>query len=336
MNIKIPLLLWATSLSVGCAPVIGNATGGLTTNRVIPQAVLYGDVTMACAMGEALSPLITSFEEESKKARKSSIIAYLASAICAEQRVQETELGRLRALHGGDVASAKDQHALEKRQRMVAAGRYLSAFEQTLVSYGAVEEGGACPKLRNDDEEFQYLMGMSAGVLAVLHNNAVGNQAGDTSSVPGVVLRGAPCLDSDKWWGAPLALESAIRALLPGGSQGTDPWASFEETARQGNAAGVRLASAFYVQSAATMGDRQALEAAIAGFLAAESPPEDASRWQMLDNYAEALIVHQSDLIWTNETGHRTPFDALGTYPDTVQDTEPDEFVDLLDDLTGP
>ena len=46
------------------------------------------------------------------------------------------------------------------------------------------------------------------------------------------------------------------------------------------------------------------------------------------------LIRHASDRLWTEKTGHRTPFNGLGTLPAPPQKPEKDDGdADMLDDL---
>ncbi|MCA9712440.1 MAG: hypothetical protein KDK70_41810, partial [Myxococcales bacterium] len=58
------------------------------------------------------------------------------------------------------------------------------------------------------------------------------------------------------------------------------------------------------------------------------------SRWRMLDRYATRIVRYESDKIWTQALGHRTPFGELGSFPDSQQD-QPQVEEGLLDDLLG-
>jgi hypothetical protein len=85
-----------------------------------------------------------------------------------------------------------------------------------------------------------------------------------------------------------------------------------------GESAKVRLSSAFQVQALVTAGKRDEAKKSIAAFAAAEqaSPPDP--RWRLLNAYGASMILHESDKIWTEDTGHRTPFGQLGTFQGTA------------------
>jgi hypothetical protein len=54
-----------------------------------------------------------------------------------------------------------------------------------------------------------------------------------------------------------------------------------------------------------------------------EATPSHGS-WRMLDAYATAMIQHQSDKIWIEAKGHRTPHGKLGELPaDALEMTMP-------------
>ncbi len=81
------------------------------------------------------------------------------------------------------------------------------------------------------------------------------------------------------------------------------------------------------VLGAGTMG------AAIAAHAASLEATPPAKAWRLLDRYATYLIRHESDRIWTQATGHRTPEGALGTFPEPPGKADPTVDDSLLEGL---
>lgn len=324
----VPLLLTA-----GCNKMVGNLLAGTTNDVVLPEIMGTGDIGMACASGEALGGMIAAYGQWSKKAHQGSVMTHMSAAMCLDDDVWAAQLAGQRAAGAGDVAGAKDALAVERRMHAVAASRYLAAHQALLDTWGVPEPGEDCPKLKHEGDQLAYMLGLSAGVLAVLHDLAVGGDVGVPLTIPAGVERGAACLDDDHWWGVPRAMMASLWALQPGKPGADDPWVTFAESTAKGRAANVRLAGAFYAQTAATVGAQDKLRAAISEHADAVSEAPAASQWRMLDNYALASVLHESDRIWTGLEGHRTPWGELGTFPDDVAEEAAPLDGDLFDDL---
>ena len=151
--------------------------------------------------------------------------------------------------------------------------------------------------------------------------------------IPLAIARAASCLQPDRWWGVPTALQAALWTSVPGAApDGVDPWAVLEEAAREGEATGVRLARAFEVVALAGSGKAEALRTAIAAHAASlEKTPPDP-KWRLLDRFATLMIRHESDRIWTQERGYRTPLGALGTFPDHQDDAVDTDLLEGLEE----
>ena len=85
----------------------------------------------------------------------------------------------------------------------------------------------------------------------------------------------------------------------------------------KGEAAGVRLSTAYLVQTAITVGETARARDAIARDASHRAEHAPDPRWAMLDTYASQIVLHESDRIWTELTGSRTPLVQVGTFPDT-------------------
>ncbi len=327
------LMVLGPLLLTGCGGMIGGASAGLSASWIMPDVMQSGDVGVGCAVGEALGPMIAGFRGVSRKAARASVLPQLSAGMCMEEQVWDAELSGARAYFKGDAVDARDELIRGKRLHEVAARRYLEAYERLETYLGLATREGECPKLKTESDQLSYLLGLSAGVLAVLHDMGADNAAGVPLTIPSDVVRSAACLDDAAWWGVPSAMQASIWALQPGAPGASDPWQTFEAAVATGRAAHVRLAGAFQVQSASVVGQDDRMREAIVTFAADRETPSDPA-YSMLDEYAGLLVRHESDRIWMAETGHRTPFGALGTFPMGEVDDEPLPDLDF-DDLLG-
>jgi hypothetical protein len=260
----------------------------------------------------------------------------MSAGMCAEPRAWDAELAGAVASQEGRAASATDLFESERRHHASAAARYYLAWNHLEAAFGAVGTG-ECPDLNTkDNEDLLYLLGLSTGLLALVHDSASGGVVDVPLDVPRFVDRGAECLDDDQWWGVPRALRAAVWATVPGaGPEGVDPLAVLAESATKGDAAGVRLARAFQTQTLAGIGDTDALKSAITAHAdAVHGDVRTHDPHGLLNTYATLLVRHESDRIWVAETGHRTPAGQLGLFPAPPMDpSESDGLDDLLDAL---
>lgn len=319
------------ALAPACAKVIGNSTAGITNDFVMPEVLGGSDVGTACASGEALGSMVAGFSPYSKKAARSSILPQVSAGMCKEEEVWAAELRAERAYRDGDVQGYKDASIERQRHQLIAAKRYHIAFQRVEAYYGIpTPEDATCPKLKSENDQLQYMMGLSAGLLAVLHDIGADTLAGVPQDIPARVARGVDCLDDDQWWGVPMAMRASLWALLPDAEGAGDPWEAFDQSWEKATAARVRLAGAFMVQSASVVGNEARLTAGIQAFAKERKTVAPDPKWAMLDRYAELMVRHESDRIWMDAEGHRTPMGQLGDLP---QPQEPDIILD--DDIFG-
>jgi hypothetical protein len=307
------LLLTSAALTGCIYNATGNVMSGYASENLVPYMMASDDVGMACHTGESLGSFLMSFERVGATPDRAALVSLVGAAMCAEAQAWEAELHRLRAAREGRAADAQDALSEEKRLHYVAAVRFYGAYLKLNGIAGHVP-AGACPTLAANDELF-YLLGLSAGVLAVLHDKAADGAAGVPTDIPASVLRSSSCLPDDRWWGVPSALRAAIWVAAPPlKPAGEDPWTSLTQSVARGEATHVRLASAFQVQAAVSAGRADDARKAIAAFAAAlQSAPSDP-KWKLLDAYAASIVLHESDKLWIEDTGHRTPFGQLGTF----------------------
>jgi hypothetical protein len=332
------VLLVTLAAAPGCQRMIyrstGDVMGSYAVDHMVPEMMASDDLAMACETGVSMGGFLMSFGRVTRAPDKAALVTLLSAGMCAEAEAWEADLRQVRALRDGRAAEARDARIAAQRAHAVAAARFHGAFQRLTAAYGP--PGEICPRLADDDEVL-YLLGLSAGMLAMVHDRAAEGTAGVPTDIPLAVSRASACLDDGRWWGTPLALRASVWAMVPGAAgEGDDPWATLSEAAATGEAAGVRLARAFQVQTLAAAGHDDALREAIAAHGAStEATPSDPA-WKLLDGYASRMILHVSDRTWTRERGHRTPLGAFGTFwqpapePDAGDD---DLFDDLLDDL---
>lgn len=305
--------------SAGCASKIDK----LTVKRVVARALTVPDVDQSCEIGVSLrSPLAAATKAE-KPARQALLISEATAAMCDEVGAWTHELDRAKALSPAlelgpaqRARVARDAGYAADRSHQRAAMRYQRAWEQGVLEFGPIGEG-KCPKLK-EHEEFAYFITLVSGMQSVLHDS----QSGRTLEIPQetilAVARGAECLmadpdrdgvvDGKKWWYAPEALQAAAWATIPGsGPPDADPWAIMEERGILGDATGVRVARGLQVTIAMNAGREDVARAAILDHAAAIAAHEQSASHALLDRYAYLLSLHQSDLLWIAEEGHRTP-----------------------------
>jgi hypothetical protein len=308
-----------------------------TVQNMAPDILAVPDVGLGCATGAALAPVLGALPGAAKAPpHRSLLLTELSAAMCAEPRAWDAELRGAVAAGDGLAASAKDLYESERRHHTTAAARYWRAWGHANAWWGDIGTG-ECPSFNpKANEELLYMLGLSSGVLALVHDGAGGLQVGVPLDTPRKVERGAKCLDDDQWWGVPRALQAAVWASVPGAApEGTDPKVVLAESAAKGDAAQVRLARAFQVQTLATVGDTDALRAAITAHATAQAADTRTRDPRgLLNSYANLLIQHESDRLWMDEVGHRTPAGALGTFPvDPESALEIEGVDDLLDAL---
>jgi hypothetical protein len=308
------LVALVLAMTVGCA----GAVDRFAVNRIVHQeGARVDDLGKACALGSSLSHALAALGTERRPPRMALIIAETTAGLCGELDSMEAELASVRArrnwraLGEHRVPEMRDARLLEMRLHADAAKRYYRAWGHMVEAFGPFD--GECARIRERDE-ITYLLGMVAGLRALLHDKAGGSTVGVPADVLGEVSRGARCLDNEEWWHAPGALEAAAWAVVPGsGPEGVDPWATMRAEAEAGDDSGIRVAWALYVLVAGNAGRRDDVEVGITGHAASlASTPADGD-WLLLDEYALRVTGHESDLIWTEERGHRT--ETFGELP---------------------
>ncbi len=303
----------------GCIPQMVDR---FVAGPVIDRATDVPDVDQACKMGAALSDAILATSRRSRVPHRALVVAETTAGLCAEARAWEASLQAARAeglLSPTDpwrAWSIKDARIREDRAREQAARRFYRAFEHAESAWGPIGEG-ECPRVRERDE-FVFLLGLYAGTVALLHDKAGGGAVGVPLDVLPRVARAVACVDTEKWWYLPTALQAAAWATIPGsGPPNVDPWKQLHDAAVAGQTSGVRLGWALNALIAANAGRTEEVKACIRSHAASLKTTPSAPDWALLDAYATLVTLHESDLIWISTRGYRTP--ALGRLPEDLE-----------------
>jgi hypothetical protein len=335
MRHSIVCALAAAASLAGCKSTMYGMTGdtmaGFTVDHATPYLMESDDADMACKTGAAMGAFVASFGRVTDPPDKAALGTLLSAATCAEADGWEAELRGLRALRDGRSAEGNDARIAEKRAHELAAKRYYGSYRRLVAAYG--EPGEKCPEFEEKSDELLYMVGLLAGVNAVQHDRQAAGAADVPLDVPRKVERGATCLDDARWFGVPSAIRAAVWLSVPGATpEGTDPWAVLAKAAETGDAKGMRLARAIQVQSALAQGRDDLVKQGLAAHAASLAQQPAEAHYRLLDRNAWLLNLHVSDIVWTREAGHRTPYGSFGQLPE--KPAAADDGGGLLDELT--
>ncbi len=332
---RLPLIaLIVTVLAPGCSiqSMTGDVMTGYARDHMIPYLLEEGDIKAVCGAGVAFGGFLNSFGRVMDPPNRAAVVTSMSAATCAAQASWTEELRSLRAIRAGNSAEAKDARIAQQRAHAVAARRLYNAYLRTVAHYGEPSE--TCPQLDDEFDELVWLLGLMSLVQGVQHDRAAKGAVGVPLDAPTKAARGIACLNNQRWWHVPEAVQGAIWASVPGsGPKDADPWKKMEEAAQAGDKTGVRLARTVQIQAANGLGKSDILKKSIAAFGKSISSVPPAERWKTLDNYGVLEVQAISDRIWTEAEGHRTPYQSLGELPGGPAPEEEESDDDLLDGL---
>jgi len=311
----------AFALLSGCMNTAYKIAGGqmmkFGKNEMVPYLLTYDDTQMACASGEALTPLLMTFEAVGADPNQMAIMVYTAAGMCAETEALAHELRFLRAAQQGNITEAQDARIAQKRAHALAAQRQYTAYKRFVMHYGEMPQG-KCPKnLDEDFDQLMYIVGLISGVQSALNDTQSDQAVGVPRDIAAKVERAAACVDSNKWWGLPQGIRAALWNILPMlAPQGAKPMETLARVAKQGERQGVRLGHAIWAIAAYGNGDKELTKNIIRDFAAAGRNAKLDPNFRMLDAMAAEMILATSDRLWTEATGTRTPMGGLGTFWD--------------------
>lgn len=331
----------AAFLLSGCSQVIktgANVALGFANNHIVPPILASDDPDMACASGNALTPVTMSTKAMGADPAKLAVLLYTSAGICAENNSLAAELRYLRASKANQIDEAKDARIEQKRWAEVAARRQYAGyllFAEHWESKYKIKLGDKCPNMKTDLDRTIYLLGMVSGVQSVTNDINSGGAVNVPKDIAAIAERGMACLDNQKFWGAPNGIRAAIWTLLPGAGDGKpDPWQVMKDSAAIGEKSGVRLSHALYAVAAQASGDKDKLRDALRtyGHSIEEGKPVN-DKFQLIDAMSRQMVRNIADRYWTENTGTRTPDDGYTHFWDeTATDDSGLSLDSLLDD----
>lgn len=329
---RVMCLCMLTTLS-GCTLIYkgaGKTAIAYAEDIALPFVLRMDDPQMGCTLSESLAPVVFSFGEVTKPPDRLAILFYLMSASCAESKAWEAHLHHLRALQREEVLEAQDARIVQKRYLTLAARRQLASYNSMVLTLG--EPGDTCPKFDNEEEGFYWLVGLLAGLQAIFSDLSNEGQVGVPLNIAGKVVSGATCLDNDRWWGVPQAMQAAVGSFKPVADlgSGVDVHSVISEASRLGEAKRVRLAHVLEAYVYLGLGDDERLKEVIRRHADVVSSVPADERFKMLDVIATVQLQAISDRLWTQAVGKRTPVGGLGSFWD---DPVPEVDAVSIDDL---
>lgn len=325
---KIPLvllLLFMLSTYGQVFKYTGNILIGFSKEETVPYVLESNDIDLGCAMSKAFALFILSFSRVTTQPNELAIMLYLLAGNCSEIKAWEEELRYLRAEHSKNVLESQDAKVAQKRFLHEAARRQLAGYNSLVLAIA--EPGGECPVFDSEDAEFYWLIGLLDGLMAMLNDLASGSNANVPLDIASKVARGATCLNNEKWWGLPKAIQVAIWVIIPGKKPAdVDPLKVLDQSMQIGLQQGVRITQVLAAQIYMGLGQTDKVKAIIHRHNEPNTKVPTAPKFRLLEEFTALQLQAISDRLWTKATGKRTPFDAFGTFWD-----DPEKVVDTID-----
>ncbi len=325
---KIPvalLILIMLYANVKVYKYTGDLLIGFSTEETVPYVLESNDIDLGCAMSKAFAPFILSFSRVNTEPNELAIMLYLLAGNCSEIKAWEQELRHLRAEHSKNILESQDAKIAQKRFLHEAARRQLAGYNSLVLAIA--EPGGKCPVFASEDAEFYWLIGLLNGLQAMLNDLASGSNANVPLDIASKVGRGASCLNNEKWWGLPKAIQVAIWVTIPGIKPAdVDPLKTLDRSMQIGLQQGVRITQVLAAQIYMGLGQTDKVKTIIRRYQEPNTEIPIVLEFSLLNEITTLQLQAISDRLWTEATGKRTPFDGLGTFWD-----DPEKFVDTID-----
>jgi hypothetical protein len=170
------------------------------------------------------------------------------------------------------------------------------------------------------------LIGLLDGLQAMLNDLASEGSANVPLDIASKVGRGASCLNNEKWWGLPKAIQAAIWVSIPGDKPtDVDPLKVLDQSMQIGLQQGVLITQVLAAQIHMGLGHTDQVKAIIRRHQEANTQTPVASTLRLLNEFTTLQLQAISDRLWTEATGKRTPVSGLGTFWD-----DPKKAVDTI------
>ncbi|MES1940786.1 hypothetical protein T5B8_11107 [Salinisphaera sp. T5B8] len=331
-RLSLPLMAGLVVALSGCGLIYkptGHVLAHYSQDEVVPYVIGSGDLDLsACGTGMGQHQLLASFGRVIGRPSNVLLNTSLLAGLCSEAEAQEEQLRFARALREGNTEEARDARVESQRLFRRTALRRYAVYRDTVDAFGELGNG-ECPSLGNDVEEFEYMVGTLTSVQALLSDIQASSSVGVPQDVAARAGRATECMDNEKWWGVPNALQAVVWLSVPGTApEGSDAWTQLTEAADYGESKGMPMAAMLYALAGYGQSDeareKQGIRQVAKIYNAGDGPPD----YMILSEVAYAQALYLSDRIWTRETGQRTPFLALGDFPGDDDSSESDSNFD--------
>lgn len=328
----------ATLLSSACSvhQLIGKQVNHFSTENVLPVIMASDDIPTVCHANETNIPLLMSFTKFGVDNHMLLAMGYSGAATCIDIEAHEKQVWSALAERQGLVNMAQDARIAQQLLNKDAGKRQLRAYQHTVDyfknKYNYELGEGNCPKLKQDNEQLLLIVGATAALQALKNDVASGRLVNFDMAVPAKIGRAMSCLDNEKWWGEPQAIQAGLKVILPkDAAEEQQAWQELQDATDIGLQTGVRLTHATYAAIASIKGRDDYLRDALKRFEAI--PPAILNQQYALLNTIAALQVRQvANLYWVKNTGHRAPTEEFSKFWD--EKTQPSAAVnELLDEM---
>jgi len=293
----------------------GDILLGYAEDEGVPYMLASNDVALGCSMAEAFTPFLLSFSRVTTQPDQLAILFYLVAGNCTEIKAQEEELRYLRAIYAKNSTEAQDARIAQQRLLSLAAHRQLMGYYSLVVAQ--TEPGGMCPEFDSDNTELFWLFGLLNGIQAILNDIASGGNSEVPMDIAAKVARGAACLDNEKWWGVPAAIQAAIWITIPGDlPANTTPRKILQQSLSIGTQQGMSVSHVLAAQVYLGQGETEEVKQLIRGYVSLGKQEPANKQFTILNNVSRLQIQAISDRMWTEATGKRTPLGKLGSFWD--------------------
>ena len=298
---------------------------GYAEDQGVPYMLATDDVALGCSMAEAFTPFLLSFSRVTSPPDQLAILFYLVAGSCIEFKAWEEELRYLRAVYAKNSIEAQDARIAQQRFLVQAARRQLTGYHY--LTTAIAEPGAECPEFDSAYDELYWLIGLLNGIQAIMNDIASGGSVEVPMDIAAKVGRGAACLDNEKWWGTPDAIQAAIWITIPGNQPvDKDPEQVLKHSLQIGLKQGIGVTQVLAAQVYLGQGEIEAVKQIIRSHAGMTIQTSANQEFKMLNEVSKLQIQAISDRLWTEATGKRTPLGRIGSFWD-----DPDKAVETID-----
>ncbi len=316
------------SLILNACTLAYKSTGDVMIGYAEDQGVSYmlatDDVALSCSMVESFTPFLLSFSQVTTPPDQLAVLFYLMAGNCAEFKAWEQELRYLRAIYAKNPQEAQDARITQQRLLGLAARRQLTGYHYLAKAF--VEPGAECPEFSSADEELYWLIGLIDGLQAIINDIASAGRVEVPMDIAFKVGRGAACLNNERWWGAPAAIQAAIWMTIPGNRPvDKNPEQILNDSVEMGLQQGMRIPQLLSAQVYLGLGQLEQVKNIIRSFRQIKQTTASQT-YKSLNDVSRLQLQAISDRLWTEATGSRTPLGRLGYFWD-----DPEKAVETVD-----